>query len=110
LKRYASIVQLKPAAEAEYRRIHAEVWPEVLATIARCQIRNYSIFLRDGILTAYYEYHGADHAADMALMAADPKTQEWWRITNPMQQPVPGAPEGAWWAPLEEVFHFDGGA
>jgi L-rhamnose mutarotase len=32
--------------------------------------------------------HGSDFAADMANMAADPKTQEWWVIMNPMQKPL----------------------
>src|SRR5665647_2141602 len=56
-----------------------------------------------GRLFAYFEYHGADYAADMARMAADPKTQEWWKIMMPLQDPVPGRPEGEWWAPMEEV-------
>ena len=43
----------------------------------------------------------------MAKMAADPKTQEWWKINDPMQQPVEGLAEGEWWAELKEVFHVD---
>jgi L-rhamnose mutarotase len=53
------------------------------------------------------EYHGDDYAADMAKMAADPVTQEWWKITGPMQEPVPDAGEGAWWKEIPEVFHTD---
>ena len=56
---------------------------------------------------AYYEYHGTDFEADMARMAADPKTQEWWAIMNPIQDPLPDRKEGAWWADMEEVFHTD---
>ena len=43
----------------------------------------------------------------MARMAADPKTQEWWKIMMPMQEPLPDRPEGAWWAEMDEVFHTD---
>jgi L-rhamnose mutarotase len=79
----------------------------VLEQIARSNIRNYTIFLRDGLLFAYFEYTGTDYRADMAAMAADPRTRAWWELTDPCQQAVPSAAEGEWWAPLEEVFHTD---
>lgn len=107
MKRYGSVIRVKPEALEKYKAYHAAVWPEVLDTIARCNIRNYSIFLRDGYLFAYFEYHGNDYAADMAKMAADPKTQEWWSITDPMQQPLETRRPGEWWAEMEEVFHTD---
>jgi len=40
-------------------------------------------------------------------MAADKKTQEWWAIMEPMQDPHPTRKEGEWWAEMEEVFHMD---
>ena len=43
----------------------------------------------------------------MAKMAADPKTQEWWDIMMPMQEPRSTRKEGEWWAEMEEVFHLD---
>lgn len=72
-----------------YKKYHAAVWPEVLAMIRRCNIRNYSIYLKDDLHFGYFEYHGAEYAADMAKMAADPKTQEWWAIMMPMQKQKP---------------------
>ncbi len=109
MQRMAQIVKIKPEHIQQYKDLHAAVWPEVLATIARCNIGNYSIFLREpeNLLFAYFEYHGSDYAADQALMAADPATQEWWRITDPQQQPLDSVPEGEWWAPATEVFHVD---
>lgn len=107
MKRYAQIIRLRPEFEAEYRKAHEAVWQEVLKTIHDCNIRNYSIFLRQSVLFAYYEYIGQDHAADMAKMAADPKTQEWWKWMEPMQEPFEEREPGAWWAELEEVFHAD---
>jgi L-rhamnose mutarotase len=108
LRRYAQVIRLRPEDEAEYVRHHAEVWPTVLRTIADCNIRNYSIFLRNGLLYAYFEYHGADYAADMRKMAADPETQRWWTIMDPMQLPVADAAPDERWSQLTEVFHFDG--
>ncbi|QMV19605.1 L-rhamnose mutarotase [Granulicella sp. 5B5] len=108
MQRYAQIIRLRPEDEAEYVRYHAEVWPTVLQTIADCNIRNYSIFLRGDMLFAYFEYHGTDYAADMRRMAADPETQRWWKIMDPMQLPVIDAAPGDHWTQLHEVFHFDG--
>jgi L-rhamnose mutarotase len=109
MKRMGFVLGLKADQIAEYKRIHAAVWPEVLATIARCNIKNYTIFLKEpeNLLFAYYEYHGADFKADMAKMATDPKTQEWWVICEPMQSPLPTRKEGEWWAEMENVFHTD---
>jgi L-rhamnose mutarotase len=109
MQRMGSILGLKPEAIAEYKRIHADVWPEVLATIAACGIRNYTIFLKEpeNLLFAYFEYHGTDFAADSAKMAADPKTQEWWSICMPMQAPLETRKDGEWWAQMEDVFHVD---
>ena len=107
MKRYGMVIGLKPEAEAKYREYHAQVWPGVLATIRACNIRNYSIYLHNHMLFAYFEYHGADYAADMAKMAADQTTQEWWAIMKPMQHPLPDRKPDDWWTEIEEVFHVD---
>ena len=70
-RRVAQVVRLKDGAEEEYRRLHAAVWEDVLEQIRRSHISNYSIFLRDGLLVAYFEYAGQDLAADLAAMAQD---------------------------------------
>src|SRR6186713_2954251 len=79
MKRYGQTLKLRPEHRDDYVRHHAEVWPAVLEQIRRSNIRNYSIYLRDGILFAYFEYAGVDFEADMRAMAADPATQRWWR-------------------------------
>ena len=107
MKRYGQLIGLQAGKLEEYVRYHADVWPEVLKTIRDCNIRNYSIFFKDDTLFAYFEYHGTDFDADMAKMAADPKTQEWWAIMEPMQAPIPTRQKGEWWAKMQEVFHTD---
>ena len=94
---------------AEYRHLHAAVWPEILARISASNIRNYSIFLREpeNLLFSYWEYVGTDFAADMAAMAADPATQRWWAVCMPCQRPLSTRAEDEWWAGMEEVFHLD---
>jgi L-rhamnose mutarotase len=107
--RYSQIIKLRLEDKEEYIRYHADVWPGVLARIEKCNIRNYSIFLHDDLLIAYFEYHGTDFDADMKSMAADPETQRWWAIMDPMQIPLPDATKaGTRWLRVPEVFHFDG--
>jgi len=101
------VLRVKPEATERYKQYHAAVWPEVLDMIGKCGIRNYSIYFKDGFLFSYFEYCGVDFQADMAKMAADPKTQEWWAIMEPMQEPLPTRKPGEWWADMEEVFHVD---
>ena len=109
MRRFAQIIKVKPEALDEYKRIHAAVWPSVLQRIALCNIKNYSIFLKEPelILFAYFEYHGTDFESDMKAMAADPETQRWWAITDLMQEPFETRKSGEWWTMLEEVFHTD---
>ncbi len=107
LRRYGQLIGLKPDQIAAYEHLHAEVWPAVLATIEACNIRNYSIFRHGAQLFAYFEYVGEDFAADMARMAADPTTQAWWKLTDPLQEPLPDRVPGEWWLTMREVFHTD---
>ena len=112
MKRYGSVIGLRPEKLEEYKKLHAAVWPDVLKMIQQCHIRNYSIYLRrldDGqsYLFAYFEYAGTDFAADMAKMAADPTTQRWWSVCKPCQKPLANLGPNDWWADMEEVFHQD---
>ena len=109
MERMGQVIRLKPEIIAEYKRIHAAVWPAVLKAIANSDIRNYSIFLKEpeNLLFAYWEYHGTDFAADMAKMKLVPQMQEWWKITDPMQAPFDTRKPGEWWAGMELVFHTD---
>jgi len=81
-----------------------------LKKIEDCNIQNYSIYLQviDGkyYLFSYFEYTGADFAADMKKMAADSTTQRWWRETAPAQLPLPeAAAKRQTWTDMKEVFH-----
>ena len=109
MERMAMVIGLKPDQITEYKRIHANCWPKILAKISECNITNYSIYLKEpeNLLFGYWEYSGDDFAADGEHMAADPKTQEWWDICMPMQDPLETRKDGEWWAMMEEVFHHD---
>jgi len=112
MKRYGSVIGVHPDKIEEYKKLHAAVWPGVLKTIRDCNLRNYSIYLRqlpDGAwyLFSYMEYGGDDFEADMARMAADPLTQEWWAVCMPCQIPLANRAKGEWWAEMQEVLHCE---
>ncbi len=106
MRRMGLCNRLRPERVAEYKALHAQAWPGMLATITACNIRNFSIFLREpeNLLFAYWEYHGDDFSADMRKMAADPVTQNWWALTDPCQLPFESRAAGENWAAMEEVF------
>lgn len=109
MEQMGRIIRIKPEAIAEYKRLHADVWPQVLERITACNIRNYTIFLRqpENLLFAYWEYHGSDFDADMAKMAEDEATQRWWVICDPMQEVLESCTGDERWATMENVFHHD---
>ncbi len=107
MQRYGMVIKVKPDKFQEYKQLHAQVWPDVLKMIKECNIRNYSIYHKDGYLFSYFEYVGDDFESDMAKMAADPTTQKWWDVCKPCQEPLETRAEGQWWASMEDVFHCD---
>lgn len=107
MKRYGMVIGVNPEKIEEYKKLHANVWPDVLKIITECNIRNYSIYLKDNMLYSYFEYVGDNFHADMEKMAADPTTQKWWDVCKPCQNPLASRKEGEWWAEMEEVFHLD---
>jgi L-rhamnose mutarotase len=109
MQRMGMMIGIRPEDIPEYKRLHADVWPEILARLSKSNITNFSIFLREpeNVLFAYWEYLGSDFEADDKAIADDPKTKEWWKLCGPMQVPLETRAEGDWWTSMEEVFHLD---
>jgi len=109
MRRFGQVIKLRPEAETEYKRIHEQIPTEIENAIREAGIRNYSIYLKDGYLFAYMEYHGPDdeYEARMARLAQVSRDSGWGDIPEPMQEPLPTRAEGEWWATMEEVFHQD---
>ena len=49
----------------------------------------------------------AETPESIAEIAADPVTQDWWRLCGPCQDPLESRADDEWWAMMEEVFHTD---
>ena len=110
-KLFGQIGRLKPECIAEYRRLHeVEVytprWAGVLETIHQCNLRNYSIFIQDDLVFAYFEYVGEDYDADMEKMAQDPVTQEWWTYTRPCFTKYKADSTDEFYTDMQQIFFF----
>jgi L-rhamnose mutarotase len=102
-----SLIKVRPEYEERYIILHRHTFPGVLSRIRASNIRNYSIFLRDGVLFSHLEYIGKNFDSDMKAIA-DTVTRDWWKLTDPMQEPFATRKEGEWWASMDLVLHRDG--
>ena len=106
-ERHALVVGVRPEKREEYLALHRAVWPGVEQKLRESNIRNYSIFIVGDTLFAYYEYVGDDHDADQRRIAADPVSQEWWKLTDPCNVAIGGDRDSrSPWQPLDEIWHM----
>ena len=107
MKRFGQMIKLKPEGKDSYIKYHEDPWPDVNKMIKKCSIQNYSIFIKDDYLFAYFEYVGKNFGADMEKMAADQITQKWWDTVKPLMEPIETRNVGEFWADMEEIYHLD---
>lgn len=106
-RRFGQVIGIAPEAIETYCRYHAALWPDLVPVLKEAGLANYSIFLKDDRLFAFFEYHGENFEQDMAKVAAHPRIKEWWAIMEPMQRPLATRAPGEWWANMQEVFRLD---
>ena len=109
--RHGSIIGMPEENILAYTQMHETVWSGVLASIERCNIRNYSIYLGqieegDYYLFSYFDYVGDDFEGDMERIG-DKVTKTWWTYTDPLQRPLPTRKAGEHWASMKEIFHLE---
>ena len=95
-------MKLLPGFEAEYKKRHDEIWPELAALLKEAGIHEYTIFLdADGNLFAAMQ---VENEAAMDNLPEHPVMKKWWNFmkdimeTNADNSPVS--------LPLEEVFYL----
>ena len=106
------IVQLKKEDEITYREMHADVWPEVIATISKANIRNYQLYVgtidNKRYLFSHFEYHGTDINKDLATIRANPiMNDKWLPITDSYQIKMPNTGAGQQWLKLESIMQLE---
>ena len=107
MTRHGFVIGVKPEKLDEYKRLHAQVWPEILDLLKKAHVANYTIFHKDGQLFGVFDYFGSDLDADFAAMNAAPIVQQWYAQCMPCQQPLDSRRPGEWWAEMDTVFHMD---
>lgn len=104
MQRFAFKMKMKPGMKAEYKRRHAEIWPEIVELIKNSGVSDYSIFLDEetDTLFAIQKIEGSLGSQDLGFNEIQ---QKWWDSmvdlmeVNPDNSPVS--------IPLEEMFHMD---
>ena len=104
-KRFGHLIRLKPEYKERYIVLHAHPFPGLTDQLRTSGLRNYSIFHHDGLLFSFYEYVGADYEADMAAVAENETVQDWWTLTDSMQETLASVDSDLWWMPINEIWH-----
>ena len=107
MKKIGQICGITAENAKKYIEYHNNIPKEIKELITACNIRNYRIFYRNGILFSYYEYVGEDYDADMQKMAANEDNQKWWDLVKPIMSPLPDRKDGEFWADMELIFEQD---
>lgn len=102
-ERHAFRMKLHPGMEAEYRRRHDEIWPELVDLLHAAGVTDYSIWLDEesnhlfGILTRT-KTHG------MASLPDHPVMKKWWaHMADIMETKADHSPVSI---DLKPVFHM----
>jgi len=91
-----------------YKRHHREAWPEVIARLKEVGISEMKIYLIGRRLFMYMEAADTfDPDRDFPKLNDLPRYREWDELMSSMQERVPEAKEGEWWAGMEEVFDLN---
>jgi L-rhamnose mutarotase len=104
MERVGFVMRLLPGQEAEYRRRHAAVWPEMLDALRAAGAHNYTIYLRGDDLFGYLEVE--DLARFQRDMAASEVNARWQQDMAPLIDPLTD-PATGFHRRLDEVFHLD---
>jgi L-rhamnose mutarotase len=104
MEKYAFKMKLNPGMEAEYRKRHDEIWPELVALLKDAGISDYSIHL-DPETNILFGVLWRQDGHKMDDLPNHPVMRKWWAhmadvmATKPDNEPVA--------TPLTTVFHMD---
>ena len=104
MMRNAFVMKLKPGCEAEYKKRHDQIWPEVAHELSAAGIADYSIFLdlRTNYLFAVQKLadnHSVSRLPETAIM------KKWWNYMKDIMESNPDNSPVA--RPLQEMYHLD---
>ena len=77
MQRAAFKMKLKPGCEAEYKKRHDEIWPELEKLLTISGVYDYSIFLDEETLTLFAVQKLKENNTSSDL-ADNPIVRKWW--------------------------------
>jgi len=104
MQRFCFTFEIRPGTEAEYKRRHDEIWPELVEVITGAGVRNYSLFRRGTQVIAYCECE-PDVATAFAKIGATEVNARWSTWFEDII--VSLVDEGGNLHTAEEVWHLD---
>ena len=104
MKKIGQVCGISPEKARAYIEYHRNIPEEIRALIRNCNIRNYRIYYRNGLLFTDYDYVGEDYDGDMRKMSENPDNQKWWDLVKPLMSPLPDRNEDEFWADMELIF------
>lgn len=103
MQKYAFRMQLHPGMQAEYRRRHDAIWPELVDLLKAAGIRDYSIHL-DPEMGALFGVMWREDDHRMDDLPNHPVMRKWWaHMADIMETQPDGAPVAV---PLAPMFHL----
>lgn len=106
MSRHGFVIGIRPEKLEDYKRLHSDVWPDILDLLRQAHVSNYTIFQKDDLLFGVFDYGGTDLDADFAAMNAAPVVKRWYAQCSPCQQPLETRRPGEWWAEMDTLFHM----
>ena len=104
MEQIAFLMRLKPGNEAEYRKRHDEIWPELKTALVEAGICDYSIFLDEETLNLFAVLKLRPDNTRGTLPAL-PVMRRWWDyMADLMHVDDTNKPLER---PLTRVFHLD---
>jgi L-rhamnose mutarotase len=97
-------MRIKSGFEAEYKKRHDEIWPELSQVLSDAGVSDYSIFLDAETLTLFAAWKLTENNT-AGKLPDNPIVRKWWGFmadimeVNPDKSPI--------CIPLTEVFHVD---
>lgn len=100
----AARFRLKPGTQAEYKRRHDEIWPEMIETMRQAGITNYTIWNDQEDLFGYFEVE--DYEAMIKVIGASEAKRRWDQYMADILDPGPVL-DGVAQQGMELMFEFE---
>lgn len=103
MQRVAFKMKLFPGFEAEYKKRHDEIWPDLVALLKETGISEYSIFLDDET-NSLFGFLKVTDAANLDKLPAQAVMKKWWAYMGDIM--ASNADNSPVSIPLKEVFYL----